>query len=245
LIGILLLLDGSLRSFNSGGSSLNRGRDKNRGSTSVNWSWSVSADWSINWGRCWSISTDWGRCWSIGTDWSRCWSISWSWGWSIGWGRGSIGDWVTLVLDISNITRVGIKNIVGNNLGAAIGKGNTVSSVGGVSVPVLVGSKVNTLVAVGNSVLVVICWWDISVDRGRSVGRGWSISWSRCVLGSSSGNSQESRQSNKALKKYHLKMINQTIFKQQSSCMILILKVVHIWHHRTKLRNVSFAKFKF
>jgi len=194
LFGILFLSNSSLGSFNSGGSSLSRGRDENRGGTSVNWSWSVSADWSINWGRCWSISTDW----------SRCWGISWSWGWSIGWGRGSIGDWVTLVLDISNITRVGIKDVVGDNLDATIGKGNTVSSVGGVSISVLVGSEVNTVVTVSNSVLVVICWWDIGVDRGRAVGRGWSVSWSRCVLWSSSGNSQESRQSNKALKNKQL-----------------------------------------
>ena len=48
------------------------------------------------------------------------------------WGR-SIGDGLTLILDIGNIARIGIQNIVGNNLGAAIRKSNTVFSVGGIS----------------------------------------------------------------------------------------------------------------
>jgi hypothetical protein len=66
-------------------------------------------------------------------------SWGWSWGWgrsrSIGWlGRGNIGDRGTLVLDISDISRGGIEDIVGHNLDAAIGKSNAVTSVGGVSV---------------------------------------------------------------------------------------------------------------
>ena len=84
----------------------------------INWSWGISADWS------WGISTNWS--WAI----SRSWGIGWSWG--------SIGNWSSLILDISNISRVGIKNIVGDNLDAAIGKSNTITSVGGVSVKYII-----------------------------------------------------------------------------------------------------------
>ena len=157
----------------------------------------------------WSRDLDWnsGNQRSMsGSVWS-----DWSWSVSRGWRRG-IGNGFSNVFNISNVTGVSVSDVIGDNLGAAIGKGNTVSSVGGVSVPVLVGSKVNTVVAVGNSVLVVICWWDISVDRGRSVSRCRGISWGRgigwsrpvdrgrCVLRSSGSHSQKSRQSNKALK---------------------------------------------
>jgi hypothetical protein len=89
--------------------------------TSVNWgasvdgSGGVSADWSVDWS--WGISGSGGVCGS----------------WSISGSRGSIGDGGTLVLNISNISGVGIKNVVGDNLGAAIGESNTVSSVGGIS----------------------------------------------------------------------------------------------------------------
>ena len=69
-----------------------------------------------------------------------------------------------------------------------------------IPVAVLVGSKVHTVVVISNSVLVVVGWGDISVDWGRSISWGWGIDRGRGILRSSRGNSQESRQSNKALK---------------------------------------------
>jgi hypothetical protein len=68
-----------------------------------------------------------------------------------------------------------------------------------IPVAVLVGSKVHTMVVISNSVLVVVCWGNISVDWGRSISWGWGIDWGRGILRSSRGNSQKSRQSNKAL----------------------------------------------
>jgi len=110
------LLFGGGGSFGSRGSLSNWGRG-----SSSNEDWGTSVDWS------WGIGSDWS--WGIRTDWS----VNWSWGRSIGWGRGSIGNWGTLVLDISDISRVGIKNVVRDNLDTAIGKSNTVTSIGGVS----------------------------------------------------------------------------------------------------------------
>ena len=102
-----------------GFSSWGRGGSNKDWSTAINWSWGIGTDWSIDWS--WGISTDWSR--GIGWSWSR--GISWSWG--------SIGNWGTLVLDISNIARESISNIVGDNLDTAIRKSNTVASSSGVS----------------------------------------------------------------------------------------------------------------
>ena len=74
-------------------------------------------------------------------------------------------------------------------------------------VAVLVGSEVDSFVVISNGVGVVVCWWDIGVNRGgsiswgRCVSRGRCVCWGRCVLGSSRGDSHKSEQSNKALKK--------------------------------------------
>ena len=121
----LLFSDGSLNGGSLKGATLSgRGsRQEDWGSTSIDGSWGVGTDG----GR--GISTD--GSWGISADWSR--GISRSRGRGVSWGRGSVGNRGTLVLDISNVSRVGIKNVVGDNLGAAIGKGNTVTSSGGVS----------------------------------------------------------------------------------------------------------------
>ena len=63
---------------------------------------------------------------------------------------------LTLIPDISNIARVGISNVVGHNLGAAIGKSHTVLAVGGVVVAGLVGSEVGARVVIVDSVGVVV-----------------------------------------------------------------------------------------
>ena len=83
---------------------------------------------------------------------------------------------LTLVPDISNIARVAIGNRVGHNLGATIGKNNTVFTRGGISVPLLVLSKVGSRVAVSHSVVVGI--------DSRDIGIGWLlVGWSGVVWG--------------------------------------------------------------
>ena len=172
--------------------------------------WSIGS-WPVGSG---SRDNNWGR--TVGPDWSG----------SVSWGRGI--DRLSRVLDISNVTSVGISS-VGNSLEATIGKSNVVFSLGVIAVAGLRGSKVGTAVAVIDSIGVVVCWGDIGVDWGRSVSwdgsraisrswgndggsavsgsrgqdGGWAISWSRdreTVLRSSSGSSHKSEQSNKALK---------------------------------------------
>ena len=82
-----------------------------------------------------------------------------------------LGFWVmcsTLVFNISNIARVGISSSVGDNLGAAIRKNSAVFSRGGISVPLLILSKVGSRIAVSNSIVV-------SIDRGCVwIGHNWS-----------------------------------------------------------------------
>ena len=63
---------------------------------------------------------------------------------------------LTFVFNISNISRVGISNRVGHNLGTAIGKSNTVFTSGGISVTVLVGSERSTAVVISNSISVLV-----------------------------------------------------------------------------------------
>ena len=83
-------------------------------------------------------------------------------------------------------------------------------------IAVLIGSKAHTLVVISNSIGVVICWGNIGINWGRSIGRcrcisrcrsiDWGRSVDRCrgILGGSRGNSQKSRQSNKALEESKL-----------------------------------------
>lgn len=106
--------------------------------------------------------------------------VSLDWGWVVWLVVG-----LTLVLDISNVARVGIGNIVGDDLGAAIGKGNTVRSSGGISITGLGLAEVGTRVLVSDTVLVsvdswaLIGWLLVAVDGlGWVVGSGGrSISW--------------------------------------------------------------------
>jgi len=114
----------------------------------------------------------------------------------VGWGRGRVvrlglrvlGN--TLVFHISNIARVGISNVVGDNLGAAVGKGNTVLASSGISVPLLVLTKVGLGVVISNTVLIsvhswgIISWLLVAMDwlvnhRGRVI--HWSCVDNRLV----------------------------------------------------------------
>ena len=98
---------------------------------------------------------------------------------SLDWGRGIVC--LTLILDISNIARVSIGNIVGDNLGAAVRKGNTVLAVGGVAITSLILTKVGTRVLISHSVLVSVrlggelLYWGIR-SRGSIGGRSSSES---------------------------------------------------------------------
>ena len=105
---------------------------------------------------------------------------------------------LSLVLDIGNISRVVISNSVANMLDAAIGKGDAVSTVGGISVTGLGGVKVNITVLIvdGIAVLVVsgliIVGWGSVVSRPGVVGRGRVVAGSGVVsIGSSHGKSKQ------------------------------------------------------
>jgi hypothetical protein len=160
--------------------------------------------------------------WSGGRDnnWGR--SVRLDWGRAIG--RGRSIDWLTRVLDISNITSGSISS-VGHSLKATIGKSNVVFSLGSIAVAGLRGSKVGTAVSVIDTIGVVVCRGDIRVDGGRSISRNWgrsvgrnwgrsvgrnwgrSVGWGRdgdSVLRSSSGSSHKSQKSNEALEKMKL-----------------------------------------
>jgi hypothetical protein len=106
-------------------------------------------------------------------------------------------------------------------------------------IAVLIGSKVHTMIIISNSIGVVICWRNIGVNWSSSIswwgsrginrswwrcwlvdwcwGRGWSVDgwWGWGILRSSRGQSQEGKQSNKALKSldrifyyFHIKTTN-------------------------------------
>jgi hypothetical protein len=87
---------------------------------------------------------------SWGWDNNRSWPVR-SWGrhnnggWSISWGRGSSIYRLSRVLNISNVTSVGISG-VGNSLETTIGKGNMVFTIGVVTITGFTGSKVGTTV---------------------------------------------------------------------------------------------------
>ena len=139
--------------------------------------WSIGS-WPVGSG---SRDNNWGR--TVGPDWS----------WAVSWGRGI--DGLTSILDVSNVA-IGISG-VGDSLETTIGKGNVVLSVGVVSIASLRGTKVSTAQGISDSVVVVVGRDSVGVD---GLGNDWAIAWCRSsVLGSSSGNSHKSKQSNKAL----------------------------------------------
>ena len=95
---------------------------------------------------------------------------------------------LTLVFDISDISRVSISYRVGDNLGTTIRKGNTVFTRGSITITVLVLSKVSTRVIISNSITILVNSWAIisglMVSRGGMsglVGRSWVGNHSRFV----------------------------------------------------------------
>jgi len=94
--------------------------------------------------------------------------VSLDWGWVVWLVVG-----LSLVPDISNISRVAISDTVGHNLGATIREGNTVLSRGSIAIPVLVLGKVSARVVISNSIAVLVDSWLIV--------RWLLVSWSRVV----------------------------------------------------------------
>ena len=80
---------------------------------------------------------------------------------------------LTLVSDIGDVARVAIVDLVGDDLGPAVGKGNAVLAVGGIAIPVLILAEVGTRVAVLDTVLVVV--GSGLVMSGLMVGRGRGV----------------------------------------------------------------------
>ena len=83
---------------------------------------------------------------------------------------GELGD--ALVLDVSDVSAVA-GHAVGDDLGAAVGKGDGVAAGGVVSVTVLVLAEGGLGVVVGDAVLEGVCWGNVSgLGVGSWVGGG-------------------------------------------------------------------------
>ena len=92
----------------------------------------------------------------------------------------------TRVLNIGNVSRVIISNIVGDGLGATIRKKDIVLAIGSISITSFIVSKVNTRVIISNSIGKVVVGRSFIgrcrfVDRCRSVSRGmvnrYMVNW--------------------------------------------------------------------
>ena len=110
---------------------------------------------------------------------------------------------LALILDISDVARVAILDSVGDDLGPAVGKGNTVLAVGGIAIPSLILAEVGARVVILNTVLVGV--GGRLVIGGLLVGRGGLVGGSRGVgrgrgIGESTGNSHEGGDGNEGLK---------------------------------------------
>ena len=85
------------------------------------------------------------------------------------WGSGVVS--LSLIGDISNITTVGISNVVVDHLGPAVRKSYSVGSTGGVAISLLILTKLGSTVVISYSILEGI---DSRLVIGglRSVARG-------------------------------------------------------------------------
>ena len=66
-------------------------------------------------------------------------------------GRSIVGN--SLIGDISNITTVGISDVVVDHLGPAVRKSHSVRSTGGVTIPLLILAKLGSTVVISYSIL--------------------------------------------------------------------------------------------
>ena len=107
--------------------------------------------------------------------------------------RGRLG-WVVwlvvslaLVLDVGDVAGVSVSHVVSDDLGAAVGKGNTVLAIGGITIAGLILGEVGTRVVISDSVLVavdswaIVGWLLVAVDRSRVIGGGLVDHWGRVV----------------------------------------------------------------
>ena len=122
------------------------------------------------------------------------------------WGHIRIIVGLTLICDISDVSRVGIPNGVFDNLGTTIGKSDTVFTRGSITITVFTLRKSGTRVVISDSVTILVDGWAIIsglmvsgcwvsglvdgsgmdnrggvVDWGRFVDRGSVVDWGRCV----------------------------------------------------------------
>ena len=91
------------------------------------------------------------------------------WSWFVFWVLGN-----TFVFNVSDITVISVSG-VGNNLGTAIGKSNTVFTSDNITVTVFIGGKVSLGVVILNSITILVNSWAII---GWFVIRSWLVvSW--------------------------------------------------------------------
>merc|ERR1711899_560422 len=88
------------------------------------------------------------------------------WSWFVFWGLGN-----TFVFNVSDITVISVSG-VGNNLGTAIGKSNTVFTSDNITVTVFIGGKVSLGVVILNSITILVNSWAII---GWFVIGGWFV----------------------------------------------------------------------
>ena len=109
------------------------------------------------------------RSWLVGRYWVN-WFVNRFRGWAI--------SCVSFVNNLSNITRICIGCVVGNNLGASVRKQHTVLTRCGISISLLILSKIYTTVVILNGILVSIYWWSIGINWSFSVSWSWVVrSW--------------------------------------------------------------------
>merc|ERR1712244_128145 len=84
----------------------------------------------------------------------------------------------TFVSDISNISSIGIGDVVADDLGTTIRKVDTVFTVGGISVTVFVGLEVSFSVVVMDSVSEFVYGWSFFVVWSLAISWSWGmVSW--------------------------------------------------------------------
>ena len=95
---------------------------------------------------------------------------------------------LTLISDISNISRVFISNLVGDNLGTAIRKIYTIFTISSIAITVFMLFKVGTRVVIKDSISIFIvsrgfiCRFMVRIGRvSRVVRGGWVVNRSRFV----------------------------------------------------------------
>ena len=126
-------------------------------------------------------------------NWRRGWVVNWLRGWVVGLGFRVGGN--TLILDIGYVTIWTIRiGGVGDNLGATIGKGNSVGARHNLGIRGLAGSELGTGLVISNSVLkgVWLWGWLMVWCRGMVGCWGWVVGWGivgKGNSGQSTGNS--------------------------------------------------------